>query len=131
MRRNSSIDMLSTRAMEAIVVDVLEGVEEYKVEVREKKGWVAPMDLEDVEGWFRGLDRVTKAVYVTAGEQEILLDEGVAFADAVRRGNPGIAVKLEVTKHEAHDWILFEGEKALDGDATQRMRAWFRGLFWP
>jgi acetyl esterase/lipase len=131
MRRNSSIDMLSTKAMAAIVVDVLEGVEDYKVEVREKKGWVTPMDLEDVEGWFRGLERVVKEVYVTAGEQEIMLDEGVAFADAVRRANPGIAVKLEVTKDEAHDWILIEGGKALDGDATQRMRAWFKGLFWP
>lgn len=131
MRRNNSIDMLSTKAMAAIVVDILEGVEEYKVEVREKKGWVAPMDLEDVEGWFKGLDRVAKEVYVTAGEQEIMLDEGVAFADAVRRGNPGMAVKLEVIKDEAHDWILIEGEKALDGDATQRMRAWFRSLFWP
>ncbi|KAH6847608.1 Alpha/Beta hydrolase protein [Chaetomium sp. MPI-CAGE-AT-0009] len=131
MRRNNSIDMLSARAMAAAKVNILEGVEEYAVEVREKKGWVMPMDLEDAEGWFRGLDHVTNEVYVTAGEQEIMRDQGVAFADAVRRGNPGLGVRVEVMKDEAHDWILIEGEKALDGDATQRMRAWFRNVFWP
>ncbi|KAK3292931.1 Alpha/Beta hydrolase protein [Chaetomium fimeti] len=131
MKRNSSIDMISTKAMRAIKVDVLEGVDAYVVEAREKKGWVTPMNLEDVEGWFKGLDRVTRQVYVTAGEQEIMLDQGVAFADAVRRGNPGVEVRLDVTKEEAHDWILIEGEKALDGDATQRMRAWFRNVVWP
>jgi acetyl esterase/lipase len=126
MQRNAGIDMISAKLRSW----ALEG-EDYLAEVKERKnGWAMPMDLEDAEGWFRGLNRVVKEVYVTAGEQEVLLDQGVAFAEAVRRGNPGTKVRLEVMKDEAHDWILMEGEKAIDGDATQRMRKWFTGLFW-
>jgi hypothetical protein len=40
-------------------------------------------------------------------------------------------VKLEVPKDEAHDWILMEGDKGVNGDATKRMRAWVQSLFWP
>jgi acetyl esterase/lipase len=127
MDRNAGIDMISGKLRSW----ALEG-EDYQAEAREKKnGWAMPMDLEDAEGWFRGLDRVVKEVYVTAGEQEVLLDQGVAFAETVRRGNPGINVQLEVMKDEAHDWILLEGEKGIDGDATRRMRKWFEGVFWP
>ncbi|KAK4040096.1 Alpha/Beta hydrolase protein [Parachaetomium inaequale] len=130
VERNGGIDMLSPKPMTSVVKDVVGGVEVYEAEVREKNGWAMPMDLEDAEGWFRGLGKVVKEVYVTAGEQEILLDQGVAFADAVRRGNPGVPVKLEVMKDEAHDWIMIEGEEGVDGDATKRMRAWFTGVFW-
>jgi acetyl esterase/lipase len=131
VERNGGIDMLSPRRMTNGVEDVVGGVDMYETEMREKNGWAMPMDLEDAEGWFRGLEKVVKEVYVTAGEQEILLDQGVAFADVVRRGSPGVPVKLEVMKDEAHDWILIEGEKGVDGDATKRMRAWFTGVFWP
>jgi acetyl esterase/lipase len=127
MERNAGIDMISAKLRSW----ALEG-EDYLAEAKERKnGWAMPMDLEDAEGWFRGLDQVVKEVYVTAGEQEVLLNQGVAFAEAVRRGNPGMTVQLEVMKDEAHDWILMEGEKGIDGDATQRMRKWFTGVFWP
>jgi acetyl esterase/lipase len=127
MDRNAGIDMISGKLRSW----ALEG-EDHQAEAREKKnGWAMPMDLEDAEGWFRGLDRVVKEVYVTAGEQEVLLDQGVAFAETVRRGNPGTNVQLEVMKDEAHDWILLEGEKGTDGDATRRMRKWFESVFWP
>ncbi|KAK4154102.1 Alpha/Beta hydrolase protein [Chaetomidium leptoderma] len=129
--RNQNIDMISARSTDRGGGILLEGAEGYEAQVKEKKGWAMPMDLEDPEAWFRGLDRMVKEVYVTVGEQEILRDQGIAFGDAVRRGNPGVTVKLEVAKHEAHDWILLEGEKGMDGDATKRMSAWFKGVFWP
>ncbi|KAG7294066.1 hypothetical protein NEMBOFW57_004128 [Staphylotrichum longicolle] len=128
--RNEGIDMISTRSMRMMTPWIL-GPTEFRAEMAEQKGWAMPMDLEDPESWFRGLERVVKEVYVTAGEQEIFRDESVGFADAVRKGNPGITVQLEVPKDEAHDWILMEGDKGVDGDATKRMRAWVQGLFWP
>ncbi|KAK4102427.1 alpha/beta-hydrolase [Parathielavia hyrcaniae] len=128
VRRNGGIDMLSASSAATLKYWMLEGVEEYEAEVGEGKGWAMPMDLEDVEGWFRGLDSIVKDVYVTVGEQEVLLDHGVGFADAVRRGNPGLTVQLDVMKNEAHDWILMEGGKGVDGDAMKRMRAWFVGV---
>ena len=128
--RNGGIDMLSSKTTDTLAQWVVEP-EGFAAEMAAQKGWAMPMDLEDPEVWFRGLERVVKEVYVTAGEQEILRDQGVAFADAVRRGNPGVTVKLDVSEDEAHDWILMEGARGVDGDATKRMRTWFRGLFWP
>jgi acetyl esterase/lipase len=130
VRRNGGIDMIPA-VVTPVTDEVLKAAAVHGEGVREEKAWAMPMDLDDPEGWFRGLEKVVKDVYVTAGEQEILLDQGVAFADAVRRGNPGTTVKLEVMRDEAHDWILMEGQSAIDGDATQRMRAWFTGVAWP
>ena len=130
--RNGGIDMLTPSTVGKATAEMLGvNVQSYNGEVKEGNEWATPMDLEDAEGWFRGLERVVKDVYVTAGEQEILLDQGIAFAEAVRRGNPGVAVKLEVMKDEAHDWIYLEGEKGVDGDAMKRMRTWVKGVFWP
>ena len=128
--RNGGIDMLSSKTTDTLAQWVVEP-KGYAAEVAAQKGWAMPMDLKDPESWFRGLERVVKQVYVTAGEQEILRDQGVAFADAVGKGNPGVTLKLDVSKDEAHDWILMEGSDGIDGDATKRMRAWFKGLFWP
>jgi acetyl esterase/lipase len=130
VKRNGGIDMISG-VVTPVTDEVLKAAAVYGEGVREERAWAMPMDLDDAEGWFRGLDKVAKEVYVTAGEQEILLDQGAAFADAVRRGNPGTTVKLEVMRDEAHDWILMEGQSAIDGDATQRMRAWFKSVAWP
>ena len=90
-----------------------------------------PMDVEDPVSWLTGLEKVVKEVYVTVGQQEIFLDQAVAYADAIRRASPGVSVKLDASKDEAHDWILMEGDKGIDGDATKRMRNWVRGVFWP
>lgn len=130
-KRNGSIDMLTPCTMTQATAHMVGEGEGHKTEVKEGKGWAMPMDHEDPEGWFRGVDKVVREVYVTAGEQECLVDQGIAFAEAVRRGNPGTAVKLEVMRDEAHDWILLEAEKGVDGDAMKRMKAWVRGVFWP
>ncbi|KAL2268795.1 hypothetical protein VTJ83DRAFT_3641 [Remersonia thermophila] len=138
VRRNSGIDMISSRAMPGVSDGLLEdgkgGGRLHEAEMREGKGWAMPMDLPEpgrVE-WFRGLGRVVRRVYVTAGEQEILLDQCVACADAVRRGNStgDVEVRLEVMKSEAHDWLLLEGQREVEGDATRRMKEWFKGVFW-
>ncbi|KAJ4287118.1 hypothetical protein N0V88_007740 [Collariella sp. IMI 366227] len=129
VRRNGWTDMLSAGTTELVTRVVLDSAEGYRAEVQAKKGWAMPMDSDDTEGWFKGLDRVVKEVYVTVGEQEILRDQGVGLAEAMRCGNPGVGVKLELAKNEAHDWIFLEGEsKMVEGDATKRMRAWFRGF---
>jgi len=125
--RNAKIDMLSP----AIVSTShhLDGVESFEVELGEGKLWAAPTD-GDAEAWFTGLHNMVRAVYVTAGAQECLLDQSVDFAEAIRSGNPGLDVRLEVMKNEAHDWILMEGEAGVDGDATRRMRQWTSRVLW-
>jgi len=126
---NGTFDMLSPAIVSKSNSNLLDGVASYGAEVREGNGWAMPMDV-DAEAWFTGLDGAVKAVYVTAGAQECLLDQSVEFAEAIRRGNPGLDVRLEVMKNEAHDWILMEGEAKTDGDAMKRMRAWATMALW-
>ncbi|KAL1843961.1 hypothetical protein VTJ49DRAFT_6365 [Mycothermus thermophilus] len=138
VRRNSGIDMISSKTMPKVSDGLLDGGKGgerlHEAEMREGKGWAMPMDLSEkgrVE-WFRGLGRVVRKVYVTAGEHEILLDQCVAFVDAVRRGNAQgeVEVRFDIMKSEAHDWLLLEGQREMEGDATRRMREWFRDIFW-
>ncbi|KAK0649537.1 Alpha/Beta hydrolase protein [Cercophora newfieldiana] len=126
---NGSIDMLCPAIIRKTCDGVLGGVASYEAEVNEGKSWAMPLD-GDAEAWFTGLKDVVRAVYVTAGAQECLLDQSVEVAECIRKGNPGLDVRLEVSKNEAHDWILMEGEAKADGDATRRMRAWATSALW-
>jgi acetyl esterase/lipase len=137
VRRNGGIDMISAGSMPMVSAGILDdgsGQMINAVEEREGKGWAMPMDLPEEKrvAWFRGLGGVVEKVYVTAGEQEILLDQCVALVDAVRRGNDAkeVEVRFDVMRDEAHDWVMLEGQREVDGEATRRMREWFRGVFW-
>ncbi|KAK0721294.1 Alpha/Beta hydrolase protein [Apiosordaria backusii] len=125
-RRNGGIDMLSSRTINSACGHLLP--RDLK---DEQRGWVIPVDLpqEEQEGWFRGLDRVVKKVYITAGEQEVFLDQSIQLAEVFKKVNEKLEVRVEIVKSEAHDWILLEGERKDDGDATRRMRAWVKGVW--
>lgn len=125
--RNGGIDMLSAETLRSGP----ENVGSYEAELRDGKGWAMPMDLDDPAAWFAGLDKVVREVYVTAGEQEVFLDQAVGFAEAVRRGNPGMSLKLDVMRDAAHDWILLEGDAGEDGESMRKMRDWAKSVFWP
>ncbi|KAK0724591.1 Alpha/Beta hydrolase protein [Lasiosphaeris hirsuta] len=126
---NLYIDMLSPTITRKTAAGLLAGVRSYEVELGEGKLWAMPVD-GDAEAWFAGLDKVVNTVYVTVGEQEMLLDQGVELAEAIRRGNPAVGVRLERAKDEAHDFILLEGAAQIDGDAMARMKAWVSVAFW-
>ncbi|KAK4463498.1 Alpha/Beta hydrolase protein [Cladorrhinum samala] len=128
--RNQGIDMLGKTTMRNIMKYIVDGRESYTAELKEKKGWCMPMDLDDPVEWYKGLENVVNKVYVTAGEEEVFLDQSVKFAQVVRDGNPKVDLRFEVTKGEAHDWLLMDGDKQMDGDATKRMRGWFKSVFW-
>ncbi|KAK1753011.1 Alpha/Beta hydrolase protein [Echria macrotheca] len=129
-RTNGSIDMLSPSFLGPAIEKLLGGgASNYEVEKREGKGWAMPADV-DTEAWFEGLHGIVKSMYITVGGQEVFLDQCVHFAEAIRRGNPGLDVRFEVVGHEAHDWIMLEGGDMEDGDAMRRMRAWVAGAFW-
>ncbi|KAK4176853.1 Alpha/Beta hydrolase protein [Triangularia setosa] len=125
-KKNGGIDMLSTPTIDSacghlLPKDLKEGEE----------GWSMPVDLpqDKQEEWFAGLDKVVSKVYITAGEQEVFLDQSVQLAEVFKKANKKLDVKVELMKSEAHDWILLEGEKKHDGDATKRMRTWVKGLW--
>ncbi|KAM7194004.1 Alpha/Beta hydrolase protein [Rhypophila sp. PSN 637] len=128
-RENQNIDMLSSKTVEYTAMRQITPFKGYTPDMSKEMGWALANDYDD-KTWFEGLEKVTKAIYVTVGGQEILRDQGIEFAERIRESNPGLDVRLEVTKHEAHDWIMVEGLARLDGDATRRMRAWTKGALW-
>ncbi|KAK4195295.1 Alpha/Beta hydrolase protein [Triangularia verruculosa] len=125
-KKNGGIDMLSTPTINSACGELLP-----KDLKDEEKGWVIPVDMSQAEQekWFAGLDKVVSEVYITAGEQEVFLDQTVQLADVFKKANQKLDVKAELMKNEAHDWILLEGGKQHDGDATKRMRTWVKGLW--
>ncbi|KAK0610057.1 Alpha/Beta hydrolase protein [Bombardia bombarda] len=131
--RNGWVDMLHGGMIQDITVHLLDGAMGYNVERSEGLGWAMALDMdEEAFGeWFGGLGRVVGGLYVTVGEQEILMDQGVEFAERVRKFNPGFPVRLDKSRNEAHDFIMLEAAVQKDGDAILRMRDWVGGVFWP
>lgn len=125
-RQNKHIDMLSPEITEKSCRTLLEGTG-YEAEEHQGLAWAMPVDTDNVS-WFDGLGKVTKTLYVTVGRQEILRDQGLVFADRIRRRNTDMQVTLEVGDNEAHDFILLEGMGSIIGDATVRMRNWFSNV---
>ncbi|KAM7188259.1 Alpha/Beta hydrolase protein [Naviculisporaceae sp. PSN 640] len=129
-RENKYIDMLTPTIVENTGIRQLTPFKGYKPDMSEEMGWAVVNDVEDAKGWLAGLDKVTRNVYVTVGAHEVLRDQGIEFADNLRAANPGVDVRLDVGKNEAHDFIMVEAMCRTDGDAIKRMKAWTTGVFW-
>ncbi|KAK3690327.1 Alpha/Beta hydrolase protein [Podospora appendiculata] len=121
-RANRYIDMLSPEILGIAVEYLVGGVAEYEEETARGEGWAMPGDVDGA--WFAGLEAIVRELYVTVGEQEVLRDQGVKFAETVRKVSPGVGVRLELLRNEAHDFILLEGGSKEEGEATGRMRKW-------
>ena len=124
-RENGGIDMLSAHTASLAVSDVLEGTD-FEQEYLDGKGWATPVDVDG--SWLCGFSQICRNLYVTVGQQEVLRDQGVLFAEMLRRRNAHMEILLDIVENEAHDFILLEGGSKMVGDATTRMRAWFNSL---
>lgn len=126
-QENGNIDMLAPSMILDSTRRLLEGTG-YEAEESEDKGWAMPVDVN--ASWFDGLSKTTRSLYVTVGKHEILRDQGLAFAENIRRRNTDVLVRLEVGEKEPHDNILLENMSKMfsprPGDATTRMRQWFQ-----
>lgn len=85
-----------------------------------------PLDAEDL--YFERLEEVVGHMYVTAGENEVLRDQGVAYVEKVRRFCSGLDLRFDLQKKMAHDFILLEGEAEKNGRCISDMQEWCRGL---
>ncbi|KAK1987952.1 alpha/beta hydrolase [Colletotrichum cereale] len=88
-----------------------------------------PMPLDGDSKWFGDIQTIARSVYVTAGGQEVFRDDVRAFAEAVRRCNAGLDLKLDVAANAVHDSILLEAQLGMVGDATKKMRQWASKCF--
>ncbi|KAI0973655.1 Alpha/Beta hydrolase protein [Xylaria arbuscula] len=77
-----------------------------------------PLDDDDDGEWMVGWEKVTKALYVTVGANEVLRDQGVLFAEAVRRRNRDVRVRLDILETDAHDFILLNGMELINTDGS-------------
>ncbi|CAH0025078.1 unnamed protein product [Clonostachys rhizophaga] len=73
---------------------------------------------------FQGLDTAVRHLYITAGEQEVMKDQIVAFTEGVIKFNPKINVEFILQKEQAHYFILIEGQQGVPGICTEGMKAW-------
>lgn len=85
---------------------------------------MTPLDAGDA--WFDGLDGIADSLYLTAGKNEIMLDHSVSLANILKKQDFKSPLRFEVAEREAHDFILLEGEENHMGDATMRMKNWFK-----
>lgn len=127
---NKYIDMLTPSIVENTEIRQLTPFKGYTPDMSEEMGWAVVNDVKDSKTWLAGLEKVTRNAYVIVGAQEILRDQGIEFAETLKAANPGVDVRLDVSKNEAHDFIMVEAMVRTDGDAIKRMREWTTGVFW-
>ncbi|KAF7528992.1 hypothetical protein G7054_g9987 [Neopestalotiopsis clavispora] len=104
---NEYIDMLSGGHVKTSLRELLDppsAQEELKTDHNE---WAMPLDMD--KKWLNDLSQTTRALYVTVGANEVLRDQGIIFAETVRKRNASIKVQLEVLETDAHDSVLLEG----------------------
>ncbi|KHN98711.1 Alpha/beta hydrolase fold-3 [Metarhizium album ARSEF 1941] len=131
-KKNDGNDMISIGA-----VDVLGAALYGEDLVREHKSAVLAGDmsaanpymtpLDTSEDWLDGIGRVVSRLYLTVGKNEVLYDHGVALVSLLRRRDATCKIRLDESEREAHDFILIENIFEKPGDATARMKAWFKG----
>lgn len=129
--RNDGHDMISTGAMDKLGAAMYGKalLDTYKTQVAvgnysAANAYMTPLDT--VETWLDGIERTTESVYVTVGKNEIMYDHGVGLVRLLRRRNAPCRIRLDEADREAHDFILVENIFRQPGDATARMKAWFK-----
>ncbi|ETS73029.1 hypothetical protein PFICI_15204 [Pestalotiopsis fici W106-1] len=108
---NQFIDMLSREHIETSSRELLH-TQPTQDDLKGGHGeWALPLDTD--RKWLNGLAQTTRALYVTVGANEVLRDQGILFAETIRKRNETINVQLEILEADAHDSVLLEGFGAL------------------
>lgn len=126
-KENDGIDMLSVRHIRNATKDLFgnDNIEPGKDLTDQQK---SAFPLEMSPETFRGISTVTRKLYITAGQHEVLRDQAREFADEVKQGNPNMEVRVDIQPTQAHDFILLEGEARTTGECMLSMKDWTKGL---
>ncbi|KAJ9137104.1 Alpha/beta hydrolase fold protein [Pleurostoma richardsiae] len=120
-KENHAVDMLSATIVDKSAFELF-GAELVESDGHEPAKAPCPLDMDPSA--LVGLDAVTRELYVTAGELEVLRDHGVEFVKMVKTCNPGLNVRLDIQEKMAHDFILLEGLQEREGAAMGEMKRW-------
>ncbi|KAL7938355.1 alpha/beta hydrolase fold domain-containing protein [Trichoderma chlorosporum] len=88
--------------------------------------WAEPLECKGA--WMSKLDSVVKQIHITVGGREALADQSEVFVKTMDAMKTGVQVTLESDPKAAHDFIIAEGILEQIGEATIRMKEWFKGL---
>ncbi|KAK6209874.1 hypothetical protein QIS74_11458 [Colletotrichum tabaci] len=122
-RENDHVDMVTARAMLRAAAELLHP--RFPVRGKSDESDLAmAMPMDGDMAWADDISAAAASLYVTGGQQEAFRDDIRAFAEHVGCGNNDLDLLFELAEHEAHDFILLEGQAGRVGDATVRMRNW-------
>ncbi|KAM0248377.1 hypothetical protein ACHAQJ_009502 [Trichoderma viride] len=121
---NDGNDMLSGYIMRALDKDVRVNGEETNLD--DQGSWTDPIECRGT--WLSKLGNATQKLHITVGEREILADQGKSLAKTVTALQTGVEVTLESDPNAAHDFIVVEGMVECIGEATIKMKHWFKAL---
>lgn len=123
---NEGVDMISASSLRTLGI-LRHGADRYQ-EI-EAGDYAAPnlyeMPLDADESWLDGIASITSKIYITVGKHEVARDHGLALAALLKKKEVS-DFRFEVAPREAHDFILLENMFNQVGDATSRMKDWFK-----
>lgn len=119
-----SSDMLSRAVMRSLTA-YASGYEEQS-NSDETNSWAKPLECRGA--WIGRLHNAVRKIHMTVGGREILADQATSMAKAIEAMKTDVQVTLESDPNAAHDFIVAEGILEQVGDATIRMKQWFKGL---
>ncbi|PFH54951.1 hypothetical protein XA68_11397 [Ophiocordyceps unilateralis] len=123
-RENGRSDMLCAQSIQSLALTYFGSEAALHSAQRGQNGWVLPMDAD--ETWLLGVDALVSSLYVTAGSREVLVDDARWLVRALKAAN--CEVLFHEAGGEAHDFVLLEGDVAEVGEATKRIKEWFRSV---
>lgn len=123
--QNGWIDMLSAETVSKSNIYYL-GLSSVTDEPAEAQEVAFPLD-RDLE-YLRQMSTVVKQTYITAGTEEVFLNQALRYASEVQTVNPHMKVKLDIQSKMAHDFILLEGQHRTTGKCMQAMKSWYQNL---
>jgi acetyl esterase/lipase len=121
---NDGNDMLCGYIMHGIDAEVWAHGEEANLD--DEGSWAKPLECRG--SWLGKLGTATQKLHITVGEREILADQGKLLAKTVTALQTGVEVTLESDPKAAHDFIVVEGLLEHIGEATIKMKQWFKAL---
>ncbi|KAL7790800.1 alpha/beta-hydrolase [Trichoderma ceciliae] len=123
-QENDGNDMLSKNVMGILDADAWARGE--KSDSDDEDSWAEPLEWRGL--WLSKLNNAVKKIHITVGEREILADHGKLMAKTIMALQMGVEVTLESDPKAAHDFLVVEGMVEHIGEATIRMKQWFKTL---
>ncbi|VUC30211.1 unnamed protein product [Clonostachys rosea] len=125
--RENTLDMLSGPVINVLTKRFLvPGNVTPPLTMEEIRGLAFP--LEGDLSWLGRIHKASRAIYLTAGDEEVFRDHICEFVEALQARSQSVDVKFDLFSKHIHDSHLIEGFFGT-GPAITAMAAWAKGIF--